>query len=66
MIHAAAKLSPNLKIWSERGDSNPGPLPPQSSAAIKSNTYRCLAHGLGRFRFYSVLIMLRLPQIGAI
>ena len=29
MIQTVAKLSRTAEKWSERGDSNPGPLPPQ-------------------------------------
>lgn len=53
-LHAAANLWPSPKKWSERGDSNPGPLPPQESATVISMIYGQFLERMGRVRFRSV------------
>jgi len=48
-----------LFLHSERGDSNPGPLPPQSSAMIISSSYGQLWERVSTFRSSSIHINLR-------
>ena len=48
-----------LIYWSERGDSNPGPLPPQSRSEENIAHFQCNAFGFVRVRFRSVHANLR-------